>query len=607
MAPKALLVCALLFVQCNGQLQHAPWQSSMCPFGFVHANSSSDSTGVSCVCNPALEMLSSILVCNNVTGHLEIYQHHCVTYSDESDSIFAGFCPYNQKVDHDGIMELPWNITETRQNEIMCGPFNRKGRICGQCKNGYGPSVSYSPYCKRCHSEYGWMKYLMIQIFPSTLMFFIIVIFEIQLTKSPLNAFVLFCQMLVALVNHDVKVRLAYSYVLSYRYHVMYRGLLAFYGIFNLDFYDLFPFHNFSDVCISSSFSGIQVLVLRYVEAFYPLVLIGLVYTCVALYDRNCKLFVVAWNRLRTIHPYRNSSFSVAKAIAAYLTLAHTKLLLVSLNLLIPDIISEINDKIEVQKYLTLYYDPTLEYFGKEHIPYAVFAILVLLIFVFTPLLILMIFPYRPFVRFLRVVTGSKWHALMSHFIDIFQGWFKNGTGENSSHDCRIVSAFFPLFKLLVSVWIVLFTGLIYRGSHIWIIPSLVLQVTGFIFALLRPYYITAMNQYDAALFWILGTFTFICISDGYMYMHLALAVGYIPAVWILGWIVVKTSHWINAKYNIVTSIRCKLYRLCRCQAYNDDDNDENGTLLPHTASHSINDLIGHMRDSGSISYGTVA
>ncbi len=36
-------------------------------------------------------------------------------------------------------IQLPNNISEL--NDFMCGPVNRKGRVCNECIDGFAPSV----------------------------------------------------------------------------------------------------------------------------------------------------------------------------------------------------------------------------------------------------------------------------------------------------------------------------------------------------------------------------------------------------------------------------------------------------------------------------------
>ena len=88
-----------------------------------------------------------------------------------------------------------------------------------------------------------------------------------------------------------------------------------------------------------------------------------------------------------------------------------------------------------------LYYDATIEYFGDQHLPYGVLAVFVMLVFIFFPVLLLLLYPMRCFQRCLSCI-GVRWHALPI-FIDAFQGCYKDGT--NGTWDCRYFAAPLPV------------------------------------------------------------------------------------------------------------------------------------------------------------------
>ena len=78
-----------------------------------------------------------------------------------------GPCPYiarynTNSVDHAFYIHLPSNVS--LPNEFMCGPLNRKGRLCGKCKDGYGTALySYTLECSKCGRHgYGMVLYYRI-------------------------------------------------------------------------------------------------------------------------------------------------------------------------------------------------------------------------------------------------------------------------------------------------------------------------------------------------------------------------------------------------------------------------------------------------------------
>ena len=125
------------------------WQTSaqqdVCPPWFVPDNTSC--TGCSCYhytskvnCGPDFTLL---------------YFGYCMTYNNTTGSTEFGACPYighynkTTYVDDLTCIQLPSNVSLL--NEFMCGPLNRKGELCGKCKNGYGIALySYTLECSKC-------------------------------------------------------------------------------------------------------------------------------------------------------------------------------------------------------------------------------------------------------------------------------------------------------------------------------------------------------------------------------------------------------------------------------------------------------------------------
>ena len=52
----------------------------------------------------------------------------------------------------------------------MCGPYNRKGLLCGECIDGYGPGVyTLDSKCADCSKFSTICLYLLVDIIPITL------------------------------------------------------------------------------------------------------------------------------------------------------------------------------------------------------------------------------------------------------------------------------------------------------------------------------------------------------------------------------------------------------------------------------------------------------
>ena len=590
----------MLVSRCCGQDGPASAGLDSCPPGFVSANSSDrTSAGPPCLCSRIWEEpdISNMVMCesNSSGNYLMLVVGHCMTYDESEEVFFLGACPYN--LNHRELV-LPQNLSELES--VMCKPYNRRGRLCEECMEGYGVSIARSMHCKKCKSTaLEMLKYLSIQVLPSTVMFLAIMVFNIKLSKSPLNAFVLYSQVVFSVIYYDTKLHK------PARYYGFKGGFastsidiaMMVYGIFCLNFHYLFRFHKLSQVCFRSPWKGVHILMLKYVEAFYPLVMLLVVYLCMYLHKKNFKPLVVAGRLAKGVVTRLcpqdsvgvNPSERIANGLVAFITLAHTKLLFISLNLLIPNQIDEINGTTSVH-HQALYFDPTVKFFGREHIPYVVVALVVLSLFVTLPILILTLTPLRPVTACFRLVLRSKWYA-MHYFLEIFQGWFK--TGEDGSFDFRLVAAVFPILKCLLGAWVLLLTGLINRGRHVWLVPLMLFQGMGLFFAVFRPYRKKAMNIYDSLLLSLLGTIATILYGVSKTVLYVAVGLVYLPLIATALYFTYKFYGWVaNRIRNSGIYRNFKFERLCDCIG----DTAYPPLLSRHLHSLGQDDEINHAR-----------
>ncbi|CAI8035887.1 hypothetical protein GBAR_LOCUS20137, partial [Geodia barretti] len=67
--------------------------------------------------------------------------------------------------------EMPSNASQLDQ--VMCGPYNRRGFLCGECKEGYGAGA-FGLKCANCSSPwsgYAIYLYLLLEFVTTTLIF----------------------------------------------------------------------------------------------------------------------------------------------------------------------------------------------------------------------------------------------------------------------------------------------------------------------------------------------------------------------------------------------------------------------------------------------------
>ena len=137
--------------------------------------------------------------------------------------------------------------------------------------------------------------------------------------------------------------------------------------------------------------------------------------TCINLHSRNCKLLVWLWKKISKLsNRSRESKSTIIDVFATFLLLSYTKLLHTSLYLLFYTYIDNTNSKPSKQ---VVGVDPSIGYLSKEHIPFAIIAIVILFGPVLLPALLLAFYPIRS-CRLLLEKCGLSGHTKAA--LDIF-------------------------------------------------------------------------------------------------------------------------------------------------------------------------------------------
>ena len=108
----------------------------------------------------------------------------------------VGFCQYGNSTVLRREVQLPSKPEELEK--AICGD-SRKGILCGTCNEGY-TAYYHSPQLS-CYKEeplsckLGWLFYILSEIVPVTIVFGLVLAFNINLTSGGLNGFILFSQL----------------------------------------------------------------------------------------------------------------------------------------------------------------------------------------------------------------------------------------------------------------------------------------------------------------------------------------------------------------------------------------------------------------------------
>ena len=412
--------------------------------------------------------------------NLSVLSCFCVTYNEDEDIAEVGNCIYNcnnikSDLSNPVYHVLPKNVSKL--NEAMCGKFNRTDTLCGKCRGGFYPLVySFNMICVKCpNGRSNWWKYVLFAFLPLTVFYFIVVFCKINVTSSPLHGFIYYNQA-IAMPQMARLLFLATKNRPKYQTVVKYLG--AFYGIWNLDFFRTF---NLS-ICLGTD--TLQNLALDMVVGIYPLLLMILSYFLIHLYDNNFRLLVILWKPFHRVFSlfHRNWEIrtSVVDAFATFLLLSNVKFLSVSFDLLVPVKVFQLSPSKDLDPTWRLYYDANVPYFGRNHLPYAIMAITILIIFVLLPILILLLYPCNWFQKLLNVFPVN-WQVLHT-FVDSFQGCYKDGT-EPDTRDCRWFASFFFIIRICVFI-----VGIITTTSVYFIISSMLLVLLVMLLIIIQPF-----------------------------------------------------------------------------------------------------------------------
>ena len=385
-----------------------------------------------------------------------------------------GFCNFNSSW-----IELPYtNTTDpTAFDKVLCN--RRRGPLCSTCADGTVVFVHSRTYkCGKmdlCH--WGWAFFLLAEILPLTAIFLGVVFFRVKLTAGGVSGFIFFAQMYVYMnTSLETITNSTFPYSYSAFHHFVYQ-------LFNLEFaeFDLLSF------CFSDKLNNLDVLVLKYVVSLYCFALIMLT-ILLAKFSRRFKL--AKW----TV----SSKHSIIEALSTLIIMVYSKCTFTTFSILwSQQLYNGINPTIRV---VSLQGD--MEYFSTQHLPYAVTAIFVLVLFTIPLPLILLLYPLsnkvisklglietRAMKNISKVLPLSKFLP----FFDSFQGIFKERY--------RFFSGLYFVYRIFM-----LYILITLEGSMSYLTMTLLVIAMLVVHTLVWPYKKKIHNAIDAVLFANLAT-----------------------------------------------------------------------------------------------------
>ena len=384
-----------------------------------------------------------LLYCSSDGNKVEIRNGYCATSLGHEGNYYVGKCPFSFNSTNRMFAEMPSNASQL--DEVMCGPYNRRGLLCGEYKDGYGPAVySFDQKCANCshlRSEYAIPLYLLLQFLQTMLIFVCLVAFHFNIISGPLLGYVIFC---LASVTYKEYV---YAYIksnASSSLGVFFRFSFVLSHVWDLQLFKaiLPPF------CISDKLNSIHIHMLNLILAIYSLVLVIVSCILMDLHAKNCKIVRWVWRPFGFILTKVNittvTSDAVFHAFATFIFLSNVSVLFskyyyVLNTTYVYNATGSVHNKV-------LRIDPTEEWLSQQSVSSLFLGAVVLIIISVIPSLLLCIYPTRVY-RYLSRFLSTRKRLAITAFAEALNSCFKDGL--NGTRDYRALAGATPFLFLL--------------------------------------------------------------------------------------------------------------------------------------------------------------
>ena len=524
--------------------------SVQCPLWFFY-----NSTTKQCEC---YNIYPETVTCTKQRAFL--HYNNYMTYSEEkglfiSNSYYYDASGLNRSASQPGFIELPSNISEL--NDYMCGSANRKGFLCSECIDGFGPSATSPKFkCMNCSNivaRYSVTIYLLSELVPVTIFYFIVLFFQINLTSAPMVNFIFYSQVVHNTISYngiDTLDQMKYSLSIASVFH----------GIWNLNYfrYVIPPF------CISQKFHMIHIVYLQSISTFFPFVLIGITWICIELYTSNCILLLWSWKAINKLFlryvklmKIQNRTVTVVDTFATFFLLSYSKLILfLSLSGYSTELFN-VNDTTLASSHIhRLGLDPTEDFLGKSHATVAIMVI-IFLMFILPPVVLLALYPVRAFRSLLFKCCSTRCMASLTIFVEKFYSCYRDGL--DGGWDMR---SWASVPFILVLIGFSLSAGV----NHFFYLFSVFSLCWCLVTAVMQPYKEKFMTLTDMFIFTNVSILSaslnvIITYSDAsHIYQNTVRVFGTLPMIWLVGFVFYKIF-----KIKIKISLNMAREKLPRC------------------------------------------
>ena len=495
--PVILLTCAVRII---ATVDSSPRSKSrkiartqLCPPWMAPSTCSECNSGncSNCKCGSSV---GGLVKCNETTHEVMILACYCMSQSKILDETIVGSCPYSCSREYR--TTIPSQLSQL--DKFTCFDQKRTGQLCGNCIPDYAPPVySYSIACVECTKYQGnWVKFVAIAFLPLTLFYFIIIAFRISAVAPKLQCYILVSQVVATPSHARFVYTLQAKFLQNYKVQSkLVQVGISMFSLWNLDFFRSI-YHPF---CLHPNLSSLGIVALDYLVAVYPLLLVITTYGFLEIYNRSSFI-------QRLMRPIYKCCFyfrkewdikqSLISVFATFILLSYVKFLNTSFDLLLPAYTYDMNGK-EVQPSF-LYYNGSVDLFGREHKPYAALAIIMMFVFNAVPLTFLYLYPCYCFQKLLNQFKSRSLQSVHI-FVDVFLSNFRT-----KPVDCRYFAALYLTLRI-VNLMVFSFTF----SRFYYPIATLYMLMAALVVAIFQPHKRTVYNKLDG--------FFFIVVALGYI------------------------------------------------------------------------------------------
>ena len=485
---------------------------------------------------------------------------YCATFSEDTKLLSVTKCQYFEpkgyNITSSQQILLPINLSQL--NDYMCGPLNRKGLVCSECADGFGPSVTSFGYrcvnCTQSDAWYGVLLFLFTVLVPITLFYVIVLVFQIKVLSAPMPCFIMYAQVVVLVFDPNHSISFTNSSNLTLDVKIM----LTLYGIFNLYFghhINILP-----PYCPSKHLKFIHLAILGYVSAFYPMLLIFLTWLCVELHGRNFRPLVWLWRPFHRcfvrLRRHWDTKSDIIDVFATFFFLSYNRILYQTILLTYSKGVKHINVS---GSHFTTYHsqvDLSISYRSAHQLTLETLVILIATVCIILPPLLLTLYPIK---RFRSILLKCRINFVAIHiFMDKVYSCYRDGLDEG--RDMRSFSGLY-FFLRIAAYLCALFSNFTKPFLYInhWLAVGTLLFFITLTIAIAKPYHKGYMNYWDVAILSHLSILFYV-LSSGSHELLLARILLSIPMFIFVLVIILRKAYDM-----------CKVYLellLCKCCTY---------------------------------------